>query len=201
MAVERERECGYRKVGGMYLVGGILDAPCDRLPIELVVCKVCGQGQRVGKGFTKFDPYELWGVHEKCKDSKGCYCCYPPHLGYMMRVGSGFYNMETFIHEARQMGVSKRIPFIPRELVVGLTPIYLVHKEAIVKYPNWMDKKNTNQEVTISDGVFAAFIPQRIETLMWQSELATEWGEKRAERLEKRGVTIIPIPDGDEDHA
>lgn len=32
MASETKRGCGYRKVGGMYLVGDYIRVPCDRLP-------------------------------------------------------------------------------------------------------------------------------------------------------------------------
>ena len=34
MAIEGKRGCGYRKVNALYLCGGCLDTPCDRLPLE-----------------------------------------------------------------------------------------------------------------------------------------------------------------------
>lgn len=37
MAVETKRGCGYRKIGGLYLVAGNLSEPCDRLPWPLHV--------------------------------------------------------------------------------------------------------------------------------------------------------------------
>jgi hypothetical protein len=43
MAVESARACGYRKVGGLYLVGGGSSVTCDRLPYPLEECPACGR--------------------------------------------------------------------------------------------------------------------------------------------------------------
>lgn len=43
MAQESKRGCGYRKVGGTYLVGNYISVPCDRLPYP-------------NKRFTSFEP-------------------------------------------------------------------------------------------------------------------------------------------------
>lgn len=78
MAVESKRGCGYRKVGGMYLVGGVISAPCDRLPYPLNVCPVCNQGIKVGRAFTEKIPYDLFGIHKNCQDSIiPCPMCHP----------------------------------------------------------------------------------------------------------------------------
>lgn len=55
MAVEAKRGCGYRKVGGLYLVGSGIGAPCDRLPFELTVCPCCSQGVKQSRGWTWID--------------------------------------------------------------------------------------------------------------------------------------------------
>lgn len=52
MAIEARRGCGYRKVGGIYLVGGGIGVPCDRLPYPLTVCPCCSQGVKQGRGWT-----------------------------------------------------------------------------------------------------------------------------------------------------
>ena len=41
MAIEPRRGCGFRKTGGLYLVGDNQGQPCCRLPIILHVCPAC----------------------------------------------------------------------------------------------------------------------------------------------------------------
>lgn len=43
MATESRRACGYRKVGGLYLVGSGRSVVCDRLPFPLEPCPACGR--------------------------------------------------------------------------------------------------------------------------------------------------------------
>lgn len=50
MAVEAKRGCGYRRVGGLYVVGGGLSAPCDRMPFPLERCRHCGGGIKFTRG-------------------------------------------------------------------------------------------------------------------------------------------------------
>jgi hypothetical protein len=65
MAIEPKRGCGFRKVGGLYLVGGELMEPCDRLPFELGVCRCCGGGIKPARGWTWIEPAKLfYGNHE-----------------------------------------------------------------------------------------------------------------------------------------
>ena len=219
MAVEKVRGCGYRKVGGLYLIGGIMNAPCDRLPITLTVCETCGAGIKVGKGFTKINPFKLWGNHPmetvtpisglvtvdkgdnaelrmQCHDPESCYVCYPTDgVGFIMRCGEKFYTMDSFMNEARAMGVSKRIPFIPRELKVGETPIFLVHKKAGWKYEDVPDGKNGQKRMVVPcDGIFSAFIPMRIEQLVWEKDIKGKKGQQLIKDLEKRGITPVVIP-------
>lgn len=59
---EPRRGCGYRKEGGLYLVGGGLSAPCGRLPIPLTVCPVCNGGIHPARGWTWVSPRALFGA-------------------------------------------------------------------------------------------------------------------------------------------
>src|SRR6516162_7484212 len=80
MAVEARRGCGYRKVGGLYLVSGILSEPCHRLPLELHVCATCGQGVKQTRGWTWVQADKLFGGG--CKGGvvrSGQYECSPAH--------------------------------------------------------------------------------------------------------------------------
>lgn len=212
--IEPKRGCGYRKVGGLYLVGGYVNTPCDRMPFPLTVCPVCGQGIKVSRGFTEINPYQLWGMHQDCKDKiRPCFLCDPSdEPAYIMLVGAGNYpTPQDFLKEASAMGISKKIRFIPRHLKLGSTVFYLAHPKACeVKEPvalqeaiNILEQSQTNQprlleteKVEKTVGIFCAFIPRRIEQLVWKSELTDE----KCKELEKRNITPIPVSDGDSDH-
>jgi len=215
MAVEEVRGCGFRKVGGLYLRGEYISVSCDRLPYPLTVCPVCGQGIKVGRGFTRIIPGTLFGIHLECQDKfRPCFMCDPPkdEVAFIMGVGEKYYKSpEDFQREAQQLGVSKRIPFIPKELKLGETIVYLAHpkacevrqpavmqeamailKEAETRQPKLLEAEKMEKRL----GIFTAFIPQRIEKLVWTSELTDE----KREELEKRGITPIAVPDNDLDH-
>ncbi|MDO9333426.1 MAG: hypothetical protein Q7T57_02750 [Dehalococcoidales bacterium] len=189
MAVEAKRGCGYRKVGGLYLCGGGVWTGCDRLPFELKACPACGGGIHFPRAPREIDPGQLFGYHEVCRDINSCRMCQPQHeIAYLLGVGEKFYTPQEFLLEAQTMGVSKRIPAIPKSLKVGETWIYLVHRKAI--------KLETASKPIYKMAIFAAFVPQKVEMPIWKAD-ATE--EKLAE-LQKRGITPVIIPDGDPDH-
>lgn len=220
MAQETKRGCGYRKVGGIYLVGGFTTSPCDRLPMEVGHCPVCGAGVHFSRNAAEINPFKLWGEHwvgssmsNIDRDMYPCACdpcfvCNPPDgTAFIMMVGEAFYKTpQDFIKEAQEMGVSKRIASIPKKLKLGETVVYLAHKKAC-------NGNNPQQESLLADngqarmldaevkaepklGVFAAFIPSKIEKLIWEFD-ATEDALKD---LEKRGITPVIIKDGDMDH-
>lgn len=135
-----------------------------------------------------------------CKDEyRPCLVCDPKDgVAFAMRVGNRFYTPASFLEEANTMGISKRIPFIPHKLVMGKTVIYLAHKEAIAVEVPGEDGKEPKTEYT--PGFFGAFIPTAVEKLMWQSEAEALTDEDK-ERMVKQGIQVVPIPDGDPDHA
>ena len=216
MAVEAIRGCGFRKVGACYLVG---DYPyheaCDRMPFPLTTCPVCGQGLKVSRGFTEVNPYRLWGIHRDCNDNfRPCLLCDPQDQpAYLMLVGAGNYpTPQDFVQEALAMGISKRIPFIPKGLELGKTVLYLAHPKAcevkvaaaVQQAMSILEGEETQQPKLLETdrvekhlGIFCAFIPKRVEKLIWKRDATPE----ELEKLEKRGITPVPIPDGDEDHA
>jgi hypothetical protein len=214
MAQETIRGCGYRKVGGLYLCGGYISVPCDRLPYPLDICPVCGAGIKVSRGFTKINPLKLFGYHQPCMDRiRPCFVCDPKdELAFVMGVGEKYYKTpETFMAEARQLGISKRIPFIPDELELGKTIVYLVHPKACAirtsmalqhAFAIASDEPENEPRLLESDqveykfGIFSAFIPHRIEKLIWEHDAIPE----TLEGLNKRGITPIIIKDGDIDH-
>lgn len=227
MAVEAKRGCGFRRVGGLYIVGQFISVPCDRLPLPLHACPVCGAGIHFARAMTEINPLELFGKHDrvsanlntetlpavKCKDKKRpCFVCDPTsNPAFLMMVGEKHYpTPELFMEEARTMGVSKRIPFKPRKMILGETVLYLAHNKAcVVLAPaaqealDELSHSMGHQVKLVEDGnkhclgIFSAFIPQKLERICWQSEYTEENIKKNADQ----GVELVPVPDGDKDHA
>ena len=212
MAIEAKRGCGYRKVGGLYLVGGAIAIPCDRLPLPVGHCPVCGAGVHFTRSMTEINPRHLFGFHEECRDIfRPCLVCDPSDKpAFLMMVGVKFYpTVQDFMTEASGMGISKRIPFVPKKMVLGETVVYLAHPKAcLVKEPAGVMQQamgilEASQATLIeaetekpSLGIFSAFIPLRIEKIVRESELTDELRAK----LEKQGITPVSVPDGDKDH-
>jgi hypothetical protein len=129
-----------------------------------------------------------------------------------MMVGERYYSPQSFVQEAMELGVSKRIPAIPRKLQLGKTVVYLAHKKAVeVREPLAVQAAMSivegvdNPQMRLLDsekkpeyrlGVFCSFVPQRVEKLIWKSEAT----EETLENLRKRGIDPVIIPDGDKDH-
>ncbi len=215
MSVEAKRGCGFRKVGGTYLCGEYISVPCDRPSYPLDICPVCGGGIKVSRGFTKINPLMLFGYHQPCGDRfRPCFMCDPKdEPAFIMGVGEKFYKTPgDFQEEAQRLGISKRIPFIPRELELGKTIVYLAHPKACqVKESAALQQAMAilggeeterprlieSEKIEYKLGIFTAFIPQRVEKLIWGKDATPE----EIERLEKRGITPVVIKDGDLDHA
>lgn len=169
------RGCGYRKVGGLYLVCSPGGFECDRLPFELESCPCCGGQWRFSRGIIKTAIDLLFREkHNPCKwkCSLLCPACMiPQEIAGLQWVGENNYTPESFIKEAKQYGVSKRIGRIPSFVELGKTWIFLAHRKAI---------ENTRP------GIFFAFIPQQIELVAKKSKATPDF----VERWEKKGVII-----------
>jgi hypothetical protein len=204
MASEPKRGCGYRKVGGLYLFGGGIGIPCDRLPFELTVCSCCGQGIKQARGWTWVDVAKLFqGAHLvdtglqilPCKCSSVCPLCKAPEtLGRagLLWIGEKFYRTPAqFVAEGVNMGFSRRIKAIPQGFKVGETWVLLAHKNAIP-----ISKGLEPGAPDFKPGIFYCWRPERVEKIMLESTRGTE----EIEALEKRGITPVFVPDGDKDH-
>lgn len=184
MAVEAKRGCGFRQVGGLYLVTGAGDffVSCDRLPFPLDECEHCGRAYDQTRGFTWVIPESLlrgehriesekWGglrkVSTLCPEDSCCVC--RPQLGGeragLMWVGQGNYSPEEFRNEGDEMGISKRINNIPKGFVVRKHWIYMAHPQACVPVGDGGKRKRKEK----GPGIFMAFIPQKIERIVLQS--------------------------------
>lgn len=194
------RGCGKRELGGMYLVGEGFAVPCDRLPYNIELCPTCGGGLHQQRNFQWIDWYKYAGKHGavcKCK-APGCPICQPiegVRKYGLLWVGERSYTPESFIEEAMKHGVSKRIPWVPKELVLGETWILLAHPDAGYQTKFFTTKsRKKNQEIDEADkkekhpAIFYAFRPLRVEKLVKETT-----SEKELEKLVKQKITPILV--------
>jgi hypothetical protein len=185
--VESKRGCGFRKEGGLYVVGGRLAKPCYKLPIELTVCPCCGAGIKQARAMSFVSGLLI--KEAKCaqasKCSIGCQDFFNQDEYGLMWVGEKFYPTPSdFMNEGRVQGISKRIAQIPKKLVVGKTVVLLAHPKAItIITPE--DKENP---IKHKKGIFSAFIPERIEYVVKGTET-----EEELDNMEARGITLVKV--------
>ena len=212
MADDCVRGCGHRKVGAVYLVGTGLADHCDRLPLALPeMCPCCGAGIKQARGWTWVNGERLLGGNHKlarnpipptndigllCDEDK-CAVCRPAMLGErcgLLWVGKASYTPGSFIKEAQDMGVSKRISQIPKGLEFGKTWVLLAHPEACPPEGKVEFGQDPPQP---RPGIFYCFKPTAVEKIVNESQ-----AEDKAEmdKLEKRGITPVVVPDDDPDH-
>lgn len=94
---------------------------------------------------------------------------------FVMWVSKEFYSPETFIKEAKDQGISKRVAAnsLPVGFMVGRDWIFLAHGE--VNFYRYSAEPLTDangdkvpQDVTRGKGIFYAFKPQRLELVLWK---------------------------------
>lgn len=186
---EGKRGCGYRKQGGLYLVTDpTVLSPCSKLPIRLDVCPTCRHGIKPSRGWTWFDPKPfLSGL--SCFLTQCASCPLTSRSGELrfsereglLWIGPRHYTKAEWIEEAQRMGISRRVPAIPRGFKVGETWVFVAHREAVDADPD-LDKP------VPCPGIFHVFRPQRIEYVVKDGD-----AEEKLEKLEERGVTLVRV--------
>ncbi len=231
MAAEAKRGCGYRKFGGIYIVCDPIGVSCDRLPFELTVCSHCGEGYKRSRAYRWIKPVTMLGGNHHPVDGTTCDCtpgycpvCHPVSIfsggtAGLLWVGEKYYTPAEFRAEVNEMGLSKRIPAVPKDFKVGETWIFMAHIKAIESTHFALDDPD---EPIYKPGIFMAVKPQRIERIVKQTEFnifemvnkdyeVDSWlksdGDHEAKEIFKRlkrdvdrGITLVPLPDGDPDH-
>lgn len=209
MAVEAKRGCGYRKCGGLYMVGGGVGIPCDRLPFELTVCPCCSQGVKQARGWTWIDvakffqgPHtsDRYTIKQPCPCAvRGCPLCGRPEVlgrAGLLWIGEKFYKTpDKFIAEGVSLGFSRRIKAVPQGFKIGETWVLLAHAKAVIDHQA-SQGKTTNAEYVYKPGIFYVWLPNRLELILNESQR----NSPEAEAAEKRGITPIFVPDDDVDH-
>lgn len=199
MLQERKRGCGYRKPGGLYLMGDVTMqvVKCGKLPLALTTCPVCGGGIRRSPWprwvnaceLFRRVPCDLQGTkhHAICWLNPLTLCgdeeVGDPALGkraLLIWIGEGHYSTpRKFFDEAEALGISRRIAAIPRGFVVGETLVLFAHVRAIAK----------GEPIAAWDpGIISAFVPDRIEYVVKLGDT-----EKKLARLVGRGVTLVRV--------
>lgn len=214
-SVEGKRGCGYRKLGGMYLVSKATGKPCGKLPLPLGICPCCGSGVKQARGFTWINPKRLFHGVECMHDDppeptpgeaddalffKG-YCkqvkCILadkkiPDRSGLIWIGGKFYKTpEAFNREADQMGVSRRIRFIPKGFKVGKDWIFLAHPKAIqitITIKNALGMME--DQIEYLPGVFSVFKPKTIEVIVSGGEEETD---EYIDALVERGLSPVKV--------
>lgn len=195
MSVEARRGCGYRKVGGLYLVCEGEGRGCGYFPLALAVCPACGGGIKQSRGWTWIDAAELFADQE-CRVPHLCGGC--PMFGLdsigkagLLWIGAMHYKTPGhFDLESQALGVCRRISAIPKDFVVGETWVFLAH-------PNVIPGLDDEGEQVLLPGAFKMFRPSAIEKIVTQTQ-AEDKDEMAA--LSERSITPVIVPDDDPDH-
>lgn len=197
--IEGERGCGWRKPGGLYMVGDGPPAECCQLPFELHVCRTCGQGIKPTRGFTwitprlLFDKIRLFNFGNCDKDP----ACALPHIvnsesvtyAGLLWIGEKFYKTDrAFVDEAKIMGMSRRIAQIPREFELGKTWVFLAHRKTQFEPPTGIHTKIDPADFR-RPAIFAFFKPSRIEYVIDPDSDTPA----KLEKLARRGITLVQV--------
>ena len=195
-SAEQKRGCGYRAIGGLYLVSDPgFQLQCNGLPLKLEPCQCCGFEPVFNRNLQRINPKYIAHIRapHQCYDCscwKDCPICYPQKSGSygLMFVGKQSYTPSSFIKEAYAQGVSKRIPEIPSWLKLGETWVFLAHNQThTVSLAELKNNGLLMKEAKTMKAIFYGFKPQRVEMPIWKGDLSDEG----ISRLEKKGITPV----------
>ena len=201
--IDQKRGCGWRKPGGLYLVGPETGQPCGLLPVPLDRCPCCDQGIKPTRGWTWIDVPQLLAGRE-CRtagdpfapQSKGwCYACPARQLKGrhgLLWIGEAFYPTPAdWLKEAHEQGISRRLHQLPRGFKVGETWVLVAHRKAIANEAHvWEEGDGTRhiEEAGFTPGVFQMFKPTAVEYVVKGGET-----DEELEAMVKRGLTPVKV--------
>src|SRR5947208_1909086 len=111
---------------------------CPLLPIALDVCPTCHAGIKPTRSWTWIDGVAITHVTEHGTLEHRAVCVLQPGNVVRLRragliwIGERYYKTaDDFTVEAARMGVSRRIPAVPRDFELGVTWVLLAHRKAV----------------------------------------------------------------------
>jgi hypothetical protein len=229
MAIEARRGCGFRKVGGFYLVAPKSGTNCHRFPIPLHVCPTCNQGIKQARGWTwvskkLFQPDcaarhnesvqpGMGGIdgmdHDACaqglRHMLTCPACntglLPDKVG-LIWIGERFYKTpKDFMQEAAHQGLSRRVKKIPRNFKIGESWVFCAHPKAIVMNSTDPSENGHGQLAMVSTKYIPGVITAFKPERVETLMFKKDITKKKREEFEKKGITLVEVPTGDMDHA
>lgn len=191
---DEERGCGFREEGGLYFrTDAFSIRPCGRVPLEIEECECCGLMLKQSRGFQWFHPQKIIasviGQHiiieliddkvvlDRC-DMASCGSCpfgaMTPMKAGLIWIGAEHYaTHREFMSEAVTLGISRRIPAVPKGFKLGEHWIYLAHPHVFGK-----DKA----------GIFTAFKPTAIEYVVKGDE-----DDDELKKMIANGITPVRV--------
>ncbi len=195
-SIEQRRGCGYRQPGGLYLVSSTPAEECARLPRELNRCPTCDQGVKPTRGWTWIDPAPIFfpqnepAPHGTEFHAECCPLAFPGRLGKrygLLWIGEKFYPTPLdFTREADVLGISRRIPALPRGFIVG-DYVLLAHRKAC-QWPVAHDAALGGEQLAYGPGIFSVWRPSRVEYVVRGDET-----EQELEEWTRRGVEPVEV--------
>lgn len=211
VVTEGVRGCGFRRVGGTYLVSDGISIPCPALPLEVSRCPCCDSGIKPARSWAWFNPSMFFKfpcpVDCKIYQERGRCTPFQQERAGILWIGGKFYKTPAdWTKEAKEIGVSRRISQIPKDFVVGKTCVFVGHREAVERICD-CNKQDGLAGAPLADckkckgegqrnvpGVFHAFCPTRIEKVVDKDVT-----EEEIDKLVKRGITPVFINRVDKD--
>lgn len=199
VSYEEKRGCGYRKPSkdgvGIYLMGSPFSEACERLPFPLTTCPCCGAGIGFQRAWRWIDPQVVFAAHldPKCDGRAGhrhdaCVMCTPSLVDGMAGlkwIGEQFYSPHAYIREARDRGISMKIPAIPHGFEIGKTFVYIAHTKA---YIDW-----GSEGLEGRPGVFMVFRPVQVDLVVDDLDDIPDKARHLAERLGEDNCRIVQV--------
>lgn len=177
-------------------MAGKPNAPCGLLPIPLLRCPCCGEGVKPSRSWTWVDGDRLVGTPvDHGSESHTRRCPFGRGIGDrvgLLWIGGAFYDRpETFMAEARRMGISRRVSALPRDYDPDNPPwVLLAHREGMTctECPPGDKECATCDGTRLIPAVFSLFKPERVEYVVHGHEEQDE-----LDRLRKRGIEPVKV--------
>lgn len=160
------------------------------MPIPLGVCPCCGSAEisKPSRGWTWVDADRLLANAPECRAPKRqCNTCALGSAAFgragLLWIGEVYYGtVRDFEAEAKRMGISRRIPALPRGFVIGETCVLLAHRKAI------MEPLEMGKPPVFHPGIFRIWKPERVEAIVTGEE-----SDEEITDMLKRGLSPVKI--------